>query len=62
MREQENELILNSIQHYFGHLGIETAERISICLTDSLSDLLEKHEVEISKIFELGKRIGKTYD
>jgi multimeric flavodoxin WrbA len=62
MREQENELILNSIQHYFGHMGIETAERISICSTDSLSDLLEKHEVEISKIFELGKRIGKTYD
>ncbi len=35
VREAENELILNSIQHYFGHLGIETVERISITETDS---------------------------
>lgn len=59
VREQENELILNAITHYFGHLGIETVERISICQTDTLSDLLEKHQTEIAKVFELGKRIGE---
>lgn len=58
MREQENELILNSLQHYFGHLGIETIERISICQTDTLNDLIEKHQKEIMYVFELGKRIG----
>lgn len=60
VREAENELILNSIQHYFGHLGIETVERISICQTDTLNDLLEKHQKEIAKVFELGKHIGET--
>lgn len=59
IREQENELILNSISHYFGHLGIETVERVSICQTDTLSDLLEKRQTEIKKVFELGKRIGE---
>ncbi len=60
VREAENELILNSIQHYFGHLGIETVERISICQTDTLNDLLEKHQKEIAKVCELGKHIGET--
>lgn len=57
VRQQENELILNSIQHYFGHLGIETIERISICQTDSLNDLTEKHKTEINNVFELGKSL-----
>lgn len=60
VREQENELILNAIQHYFGHLGIETVERISIRQTDKLNDLLEKHEAEIQQVFRLGKKIGET--
>lgn len=59
VREQENELILNSIQHYFGHLGIETVERISITETDTLNDLVEKHQKEIQRVFELGKHIGE---
>lgn len=59
VREQENELILNSIQHYFGHLGIETVERISICQTDTLNDLLEKHQMDVAKVLALGKQIGE---
>lgn len=55
--QQENEIILNAIQHYFGHLGIETIERISVCQTDSLMDLTENHKPEINKVFELGKSI-----
>lgn len=57
IRPVENELILNSIAHYFGHLGIETVKRISICETDTLSDLLEKHQKEISEIHDLGVHI-----
>ncbi len=60
VREQENELILNSIQHYFGHLGIETVKRISICQTDNLNDLLDKHTPEIQQLYELGRFIGKN--
>lgn len=59
IREQENELILNSIQHYFGHLGIETVERISICQTNTLNDLKEKHQTKIKQVLDLGKYIGK---
>lgn len=57
VRESENELILNSIDHYFGHLDIETVKRISICQTDSLSDLLEKHQTEIEAISSLAQEI-----
>ncbi|MDE6718527.1 MAG: flavodoxin family protein [Treponemataceae bacterium] len=58
MREQENELILNAIEHYFGHLGIETIKRISITQTDTLNDLLENHADEIKQIYELGKSLS----
>lgn len=57
VREAENELILNSIEHYYGHLGIETVKRISVCETDSLEDLLTKHNDKIEEVRELGKSI-----
>lgn len=57
VNQAENELILNSIAHYFGHLGIETIKRISIRETDTLSDLLHKHQNEIDEIKLLGKTI-----
>lgn len=57
VNQAENELILNSIAHYFGHLGIETIKRISIRETDTLSDLLHKHQNEIDEITLLGKTI-----
>lgn len=59
-REQENELILNAISHYFGHLGIETVKRISVCRTNNLNDLLENRQTEMQQVFELGKGIGKS--
>ena len=58
VRPQENELILNAIQHYYGHLGIETVKRISVCETDSLEDLLTKHQRVIEEVYELGKNIA----
>lgn len=60
IRAQENEQILNSIEHYYGHLGIETVKRISICETDTLNDLLEKHPAEIQEMLELGKAISQN--
>lgn len=58
MREVENELILNSIEHYFGHLGIETIKRISITRTDTLDDLLKNHADEIRQLHDLGKSLS----
>lgn len=56
-REAENALILDSIEHYFGHLGIQTVKRISILQTDTLDDLLQKHGEEIEQIFLLGQSV-----
>lgn len=58
VREAENELILNSIEHYFGHLGIETVKKVSVCRTDTLNDLLEKHQDDIQSVYDLGKNIN----
>lgn len=56
-REAENELILNSIEHYFGHLGIETVKKISVCQTNTLDDLLTKHQDKINDVYTLGKTV-----
>lgn len=61
IREQENEIILNAIQHYYGHLGIETVKRISVCETDTLEDLLDKHQDIIEQLLILGRQIALGY-
>ena len=58
VRRQENEGILNSIAHYYGHLGIDCVKRISVCETDTPADLQEKHPDVIREVYELGKNIG----
>lgn len=60
VREQENELILNSIAHYFGHLGIETVRRFSITGTDSLSDLLRDRTNDIAEIAAFAKTLARN--
>lgn len=60
-REQENELILNSIEHYFGHLGIEPIKRISITKTDRLEDLISDHADDIMKLTELANLLSKPF-
>lgn len=58
VREQENELILNAIEHYYGHLGIETVKRISITQTDKLDDLIGNHDSDVKQMVELGKHFS----
>lgn len=57
--EQENGLILDALQHYFGHLGIETVRRISICRTDSLTDLMMGHRGDIDAVYALGRQAAE---
>ena len=56
-RQAENDLILNSIEHYFGHLGIETVKKFSVLQTDALEDLLTNHQDIINEIYETGKSL-----
>lgn len=46
----ENELILNSIEHYFGHMGITPVKRFSFLNTDCLDDLLANNEKTLKDI------------
>ena len=60
VREQENDLILNAIEHYYGHLGIQTVKRVSITQTNTLDDLISSHESDIKQVFELGKSLSQN--
>ena len=53
-RPQENQLILNSITHYFGHLGIKTAEELSFCGVNTPEDLLIRYPSALSEMQRLG--------
>lgn len=57
VRQAENDLLLNSIEHYFGHLGIDTVKKVSVLQTNTLDDLLTKHQDKINEIYEIGKSI-----
>ena len=59
-RQAENELIISSIEHYFGHLGIQTIKAMSVLQTDTLSDLLEKNEKIIAEVTRLGEDIANN--
>ncbi len=58
--ERENIHILESIEHYYGHLGITPAGRLAINNVDTINDLYKK-ENEILKAYEMGKNIMKSY-
>jgi hypothetical protein len=40
-------------------MAIETVEKISVCQTDSLEDLLTKHQDKIEEVYLLGKKMGQ---
>ncbi len=54
--DRENIHILESIEHYFGHLGIKPIGRLSITGVDTIDDLMKKPE-DLCKAFELGRSI-----
>ena len=57
VREQENALILDAIEHYFGHLGIEIIKRVSVIRTDTPEDLTMKNRDKIEELYLLGKSL-----
>jgi multimeric flavodoxin WrbA len=54
--ERENNHIIETIEHYYGHLGIEPIGRFSLTNIDKLEDLLERED-EINRAFELGRSL-----
>ena len=54
--ERENIHILESIEHYYGHLGIRPIGRLEYRQIDTLSDLLHRPE-ELEKAYQMGKNI-----
>ena len=43
--EKENEIILDFIDHYYGHIGINPIKRYSVTKVDKLEDLLAQKNV-----------------
>jgi multimeric flavodoxin WrbA len=54
--ERENIHIIESIEHYYGHLGISPIGSVSITGVDTISDLMDKSN-EINNAYEIGKNI-----
>jgi hypothetical protein len=54
--DRENLHIIESIEHYYGHLGIKPIGSLSIRGIDTVEDLYRRKE-EIDKAYELGKNI-----
>ncbi len=55
--EKENEVILDFIDHYYGHIGIKPIKRFSIRNVDNLSDLM-KQDKTISEIYNFALNIS----
>lgn len=54
--EKENEVILDFIDHYYGHLGITPVKRFSVREVDCLDDLMKKQNV-IDEIYSFALNI-----
>ena len=57
VRPAENELILDALEHYMGHMGIRTLRRISVCETETPEDLKQRHGKLIRELHQLGENI-----
>lgn len=55
--EKENEVILDFIDHYYGHLGINPIKRFSVTKVDKLDDLLTQENV-IDEIYNFVLQIN----
>lgn len=55
--EKENEVILDFVDHYYGHLGIKPVKRFSIRNVDKLEDLMKQKNV-VDKIYNFALQIN----
>ncbi len=55
--KRENEVILDFIDHYYGHLGINPIKRFSVRNVDKLKDIIKQNEV-INEIYDFALQIN----
>ncbi len=55
--ERENEIILDFIDHYYGHLGINPIKRFSVRNVDKLEDLM-KQKNAVNEIYNFALQIN----
>ena len=55
--KKENEVILDFIDHYYGHLGINPIKRFSVRNVDKLEDFMKQNKV-INEIYDFAKQIN----
>lgn len=56
--EAENIHIIETMEHYFGHLEIKPVDKLSICEVEKPSDLL-KHTETLNNAYEIGIKIAE---
>lgn len=55
--ERENIHIIDTIEHYFGHMQIEPFAKLSICGVTDVNDLIHKED-EVNNAYDIGVQIG----
>lgn len=57
--ERENIVIVNSIEHFFGHMEVEPVESITVTQTSTIDDLMANHSDTVEQAYTLGKSLVK---
>lgn len=58
--DRENIKIHDEIEHYFGHLGIQLVGKISIRETETVDNLITRHQNKINEAYVLGKKLYRV--
>ncbi|GEM_PF-281640 len=58
LNEAENKHIIETTEHYYGHLAIKPVDKLSICGVEKPSDLLA-HSDALDKAYNIGVKIGQ---
>lgn len=59
-RVDENMHLIDTIEHYFGHLGIETIARLTIERVNEVNDIVNNPRV-LEKAFRFGQEIAASF-
>ena len=62
LEQLENINIINSIEHYFGHMEIVPIGKLTVTQTSQLNDLITYHQEEIQSAYDLGENIIKIIE
>lgn len=55
--ERENKVIVESIEHYFGHMEVDPVAALTVTKVSMVDDLKQNNQDKINEAYELGKSI-----